>query len=273
MNFIEAVILGVVQGLTEFLPVSSSGHLVLGQHFLGITEPQVLFDVTVHGGTLMAVICVLYREILGAAAGFFRLVAAVFQGRGREVLGSDEGARMALMIIVGSFPTGVMGLFMHDAADRLFGSPSLAASMLMVTGVLLLATRRVSRPGAPILKMGPGQSFFIGVVQGFAILPGISRSGSTIAAGLFAGVERDTAAKFSFLLSIPAILGALVLEIHGAGGSGGSPMGVFLAGGIAAAVTGFAALKLLLWIVHKGRLWWFAPYCLALGAGSLIFLG
>jgi undecaprenyl-diphosphatase len=271
MEPFQAVVLGVVQGLTEFLPVSSSGHLVLGQQFFGLTEPELLFDISLHIGTLLAVVVVFFKEIVAILSSLLQLPALSTEAGGwRPVLQKNEKVRTAFLIVVGSVPTAIIGLGFHHVADRIFASVPLVGTMLMVTGALLWATRRHSGGGRGVGAMTVKDALFIGLMQGLAILPGISRSGATISAALYLGVERSVAGRFSFLLSLPAILGALLLEIRdGVASSASAP--VLLFGGAVAAATGWLALVALLRIVKSGHLHRFAPYCWALGAGVLLW--
>ncbi len=271
MQIYQGVILGALQGVTEFLPVSSSGHLVLGQYFFGITEPTLFFDVSLHVGTLAAVCLVFYRDILSILNALWRFVFKRTPDKNHSQNFNDETyVRFALMIIIGSVPTAVIGLVFKKYTDILFSSILLVGCMLMVTGTLLWFTRKsLNRQEAKGI-VSVKQALFIGVCQGLAILPGISRSGSTIAAGLFSGVERETAAKFSFLLSIPAIFGAELLSLKDLAGTTGivlEPATVY--GTLAAFVVGYAALMILMGIVRQGRLHLFSPYCWAVGVAAI----
>ena len=271
MEPFQAAILGVLQGLTEFLPVSSSGHLVLGQRFFGLTEPELLFDISLHIGTLLAVVLVFFKEIAAIFSALVRMPALLAESGGwRPMLQGSEQVRTAFLIVVGSVPTAVLGLGFHRAADRIFASVPIVGAMLLVTGALLWATRRRSGGGRTVSSMTVKDALIIGLLQGCAILPGISRSGATISAALFLGVERSTAGRFSFLLSLPAIVGALLLEIHGGLSSTASGPTVLL-GAVVAAATGCLALVALLRIVKSGHLHRFAPYCWLLGAAVLLW--
>jgi undecaprenyl-diphosphatase len=216
MNSTEAILLGIIQGLTEFLPVSSSGHLVLFQQIFGLKEAELFFDVCVHLGTLVAVIAVFHREIQNIITALLRLLSLA--GQKEKILQqveSDPDSKMALLIIIGSIPTAVLGFMFHSIADKLFSSSFLIGLMLTVTGLLLWITRR-AKPGVKgtgIEDFSRTKAFIIGIVQGLAIIPGISRSGSTISIGLLLGIDRETAARYSFLLSIPAIVGAGLLSL------------------------------------------------------------
>ena len=271
MEPFQAVVLGVLQGLTEFLPVSSSGHLVLGQQFFGLTEPELLFNISLHIGTLMAVLIVFSRQIAAILSALWRLPRLRADAGGWQALvEKNEPVRTVLLIVVGSVPTVFIGFGLHRAADRIFASVPLVGVMLLVTGGLLWSTRGRNAGSRPMAAMTVKDALLIGLMQGLAILPGVSRSGATISAALFLGVERTTAGRFSFLLSIPAIAGALLLEIRsGVTSSASAPL--LLAGGAAAAVTGWLALIALLRVVNSGHLHRFAPYCWTLGVVVLIW--
>ena len=274
MNTLEAVILGIIQGLTEFLPVSSSGHLVLFQQLFGLREAELFFDVCVHLGTLVAVIAVFHREIQNIIAALLRLVSSA--GEKENILRqieSDPELKMALLIIIGSIPTAVLGLIFHRIADQLFSSSFFTGLMLIVTGLLLWLTRQTKpdNRGAGIEGFSRTKAFIIGIVQGFAIIPGISRSGSTISIGLLLGIDRETAARYSFLLSIPAIIGAGLLSLKEGLSQTNLAIQISLLGAVIAALVGYVALKSLLHIVKKGHLHLFAPYCWLVGILTIVF--
>jgi undecaprenyl-diphosphatase len=264
----EATFLGVVQGLTEFLPVSSSGHLVAFQHLLGMRSPELLFDVIVHGGTLLAVLLVygkdlwqIIRESLVASAEIVRErnIRAVWQGR--------PHFRLAAYLVIGTMPAAAAGLLFQDGLERAFGSLTSVGYLLLVTGAILYGTRFRKGAGRDVEDFTFRDCLVIGVVQSFALLPGISRSGVTIATGLFMGLNRDLSARFSFLLSVPAILGANLLQAYKVRGNvQGINEWPLLLGGMAALITGYVALRLLLRVVHKGKLFHFSYYCWAVGA-------
>ena len=274
MNYTEAIILGIIQGLTEFLPVSSSGHLVLFQQLFGLKEAELFFDVCVHLGTLLAVIVVFHREIQNIIAALWRLVSITGKKeKFWQQVESDPDLKMALLIIIGSIPTAVLGLMFHGIADQLFSSSFFTGLMLMVTGLLLWLTRRV-KPGdrgTDIEGFSRTKAFKIGMVQGLAIIPGISRSGSTISIGLLLGIDRETAARYSFLLSIPAIVGAGALSFKDGLSQTDLAIWLSLLGATAAALVGYLALKVLLSVVKKGRLYMFAPYCWLVGILAILF--
>ena len=274
MDPIEAIILGIIQGLTEFLPVSSSGHLVLFQQLFGLKEAELFFDVCVHLGTLLAVMVVFRQEIKNIILALMRLISST--GSKKTILQkveSDPDLKMALLIVIGSIPTAVLGFLFRGIADRLFASAFIVGLMLMVTGLILWLTRwaatRVEQPGAD--RLAPKNAFIIGVVQGLAIIPGISRSGSTISIALLLGIRREMAARYSFLLSIPAIIGAGLLSFKEGLSQTDQAIQISLLGAVAAALVGYGALKSLLHVVKKGRLHLFAPYCWVAGILAIVF--
>ncbi len=258
ISSLQAAILGLVQGLTEFLPVSSSGHLVLLQKLMGFCEPELLFDVSVHVGTLFAVIVVFRADLYAMLRGLWATDQEARQGR-----------RLLLLVIAGSIPTGIIGLTFKDTFESLFCSSTTVGVALLITGLILMATRFAPLATRGLAKTGWGRAVLIGVAQGLAITPGISRSGATIAAGLLLGLERELAARFSFVLSIPAILGALALQIKDMEAPTQTTWAPLIVGAVVAAITGYIALKLLLKLVKGGRLHWFAYYCWALGIAAL----
>ena len=274
MTTLEAIILGIIQGLTEFLPISSSGHLVLFQQLFGLKEAELFFDVCVHLGTLVAVVVVFHREIRNIIAALLRLVSLAEQkGTILQQVESDSELKMALLIVIGSIPTAVLGLMFQSIADQLFSSSFLTGLMLMVTGLLLWLTRRAKSGNrvAGIESFSKTKAFIIGIVQGLAIIPGISRSGATISIGLLLGIDREMAARYSFLLSIPAIIGAGVLSLKDGLSQTDPVIRLSLLGAAAAALVGYAALKVLLRMVKKGRLYVFAPYCWLIGILAILF--
>ena len=262
--------LGVVQGLTEFLPVSSSGHLVLLQKLTGITEPALLFDICVHVGTLMSVMLIFYPDILAMITAIYQIPGKLRQEESWQSLKTDPQLRTAFYIIVGTVPTGLMGIFFRKQADLLFGSISLVGVMLILTGLFLLLSRIVKPGNRSIMDMSIWDAIFLGVIQGFAIIPGISRSGATITAALLIKMERPVAGRFSFLLSIPSILGALILELKEPVGTPVFSYPMILMASFIAFAVGYIALRILLRVVDKGRLYYFSPYCLGVGTLALI---
>jgi undecaprenyl-diphosphatase len=274
MTTLEAIILGIIQGLTEFLPVSSSGHLVLFQKLFGLKQAELFFDVGVHLGTLVAVIIVFRREVKKIITALVQLISSAgFKETILQRVESDSQLKMALLIVIGSIPTAILGFLFAGIADRLFASGLITGLMLIVTGLLLWFTRRTranfDQPRSD--RLTPKNAFIIGIVQGLAIIPGISRSGSTISVGMLLGIDREMAARYSFLLSIPAIIGAGLWSLKGSLSQSDLAIRATLLGAFTAALVGYAALNSLLQIVKKGRLHIFAPYCWAVGAAAIIF--
>lgn len=264
---LQAILLGFIQGLTEFLPISSSGHLVIGQRFLGLDQPELLFDVVVHLGTLAAVAVVFFRDLKALTLELptlFKALAA--PGRFGPLYRQRPYFRLGLLILLGTVPTALIGFVFKDPLTALFSSTLAVGLALLVTGALLFATRFIP---AGTRRTGPGSALAIGFIQGLAIIPGVSRSGSTISLGLFMGLDRQEAARFSFLLSLPAIVGALILESAEAGACGFSGLALGL-GFLAAFFSGWLALKVLLKVVKNGRLHNFSYYCWALGLAVII---
>lgn len=255
MNIFEALLLGIVQGLTEFLPVSSSGHLVLGKALLGIEEPGVTFEVVVHLATLCAVLWAYRRrvgELLVGMAG-----------------AKPEAWTYAGLILLASVPAGLAGVFARPLFEDAFGRPVLAAAMLLVTGAIVYTLRFTvaeARDGAVDARRG----LWVGIAQAVAILPGISRSGSTVALGVWMGVSPVHMAEFSFLLSVPAIAGAGLLQLGQAGEGAALPVAPLVAGFAAAAVSGVIAIRLFVRMLRAGIFHHFAWYCWAVGTAYLL---
>jgi undecaprenyl-diphosphatase len=270
MSVLQALCLGVLQGITEFLPVSSSGHLVLAQHLFGLQESQLFFDVAVHAGTLMAVFLVFRADLFQIIKDCFGFLNSPSQtSLHTPVTVKRDGVRMALMIAVGTIPAALVGLLLRDFIARLFTSPLVVGIGLWATG-LILAWSRWSQEQRPALTVPTVvDTILIGLAQAAAITPGVSRSGATISIGLLRGLDPELAFRFSFLLSIPAILGALVLEVIKLDAAH-PEWQVVLVGFVSAFLVGWAALRLLLVLVGRGKLFYFAPYCFVLGAVAFI---
>jgi undecaprenyl-diphosphatase len=271
MNITQAILLGILQGLTEFLPVSSSGHLVLLQNFFGLKEPELFFDISLHLGTLAATCIVFYKEIGSILGVLIRLPASLKSSGGFGVLfAEDEFFRLAVLIVVGSVPTAILGVLFNKIVNQIFGAVWIVGLMLLVTGTVLHLTRNIRLQGRSRDRMGIKDALLIGLVQGLAIIPGISRSGSTISAALYLKIDRELAGRYSFLLSIPAILGALVMGLNSDAIGGTASFAAIIFGAAAAGVVGYFALKTLLHVVKQGRLYLFAPYCWVAGAVALL---
>jgi len=277
MEIYQGIILGILQGLTEFLPVSSSGHLVLGQNFFGITEPALAFDISVHMGTFAATVVVFRKEILSILKSLRDFASNLFCGKTDSGTGSggrigknDPNIKTALLIITGSIPTACIGYFLKQYEHMIFASVPLAGTMLLVTGTFLWLTRSLDQGGTTVEGFRHKTAFLVGICQGLAVIPGISRSGATISMAVFAGIERKTAARFSFLLSLPAIFGAQLLSLKDSIGTNAGFSEAALYGTVVSFITGYFALVLLLKIVNQGKFYMFAPYCWALGVLALL---
>jgi len=274
MDTFSAVLLGAVQGLTEFLPVSSSGHLVLGGVLLGFEEPHFFFGILVHAATLIATVAYYRKSLLVMAEQCISALKGIASGRVSlgHALQEFPEARLTALIVVSMVPTGIIGVGFKDALQGLFAAPQLVAGMLLVTGTILLSTRFFAHTHNNHNALSFRGALLIGLVQGLAIIPGISRSGSTIACALFLGVERELAARFSFLMSLPVIFGALLLQILD-GGSGAADSVISLAAGfLAAAAVGTVALAVLVPVVKRGRLYLFSWYLFPAGLIGLYAL-
>ena len=274
MTLLEAIFLGILQGLTEFLPISSSGHLVLAQTFLGLKEPLVFFDVMLHVGTLAAVL-VVYREAIGTLVigGVSTLADTQFWRKPSAGFNASTELKFIWLILLGSIPTGVIAVLFKTELESFFHEVRLVSVMLILTGVILQLPR-LRRPGvgssdASTEKLKAWHAPLIGIAQGCAITPGISRSGTTISLALFLGIPAKTAAEYSFLLSIPAILGAVALKIRDVEDTT-IPLYIVGAGMLAAFIVGYIALRLLLVVLNRGKFSLFSYYCIALGLVSLL---
>jgi undecaprenyl-diphosphatase len=284
MTFFESILLGAVQGATEFLPISSSGHLVLGQELLGVEEPGLLFDIVLHVGTLLAVVVYYRQDVLSIIQGCLRLVRRLSQTGISGGFRGEEGARVALLVGVATVPTGLIGLGLKGVLEPDHGSPlitpEVVCGILLCNGCILMTNRWLQRRAA-VERLGtftawsvdPMRAFLIGIAQGVAVLPGISRSGTTITLSLALGIGRADAARFSFLLSIPAILGAVVLQFDASlfsGSTGGATFLVFAAGAAVAGLVGFFCIGWLVKILERARFHHFAWYCWVVGAAGLL---
>lgn len=284
MNWYEGFLLGLVQGLTEFLPVSSSGHLRIGRELLGIEAGgDVMFEVAVHAATVLSTIVVFRRQIWDILCSLFRKDGLFRNFRKTESY--NDGTDYVLKILLSMIPVFVVGMFFKDAVTALFDSVYVVAAALLVTAALLLLSdysdkifkRRLDALGdAPASGPRNGisywQAFVVGLGQAVAVIPGLSRSGTTIATGLLCGVRRDTVAQFSFLMVLVPILGEAFLDIVG-GGFSESSVGLvpILAGFCSAFLSGLVACRVMVALVKKTRLCWFALYCAAVSVLIFIF--
>lgn len=262
--WLEVTLLAIVQGLTEFLPVSSSGHLVLANALLGVREPGIALELVLHLGTLVAVVLYYRRDLARILTGSIRWLGG---RRGPEERHSGE---MFLLLVLGTIPAVLAAVLLGDWLEATFENPRETSVELMITGLILLATR-LPRRGER--RTTPADALLIGLAQAVSILPGISRSGTTIATGLFRGIRPEEAARFSFLLSIPAIFGAVLFKAKDiADRAEGGAAGLYLLGFLVSFALGYASIAWLLRIVRRGRFFAFGIYCLIVGAVGLLAL-
>lgn len=278
-QILSYILLGALQGATEFLPISSSGHLVAAQALLGVESEGMLLEVSLHFGTLIAILFVFRRDIVQLLRHFWRGTLICVRRGGIEALREDAPLFLtALAIVLGTVPAAAAGLLLHDQIEGFFsGDLRLTGVLLMLTGLVLTAGYFI--PQGDSENVGPLRGLCVGLAQALALLPGISRSGITIVMGYLVGLERRIAARFSFLLVIPALIGAMGLELVRTSGEGGKgnlqlPPDAFalLCGMVTSAAVGGICLVLLLKVVQKRKLHWFAVYCLPLGA-ALVAIG
>ena len=271
MDILQGIIIGIVQGLTEFLPVSSSAHLVFIQNILGV-ESSLAFDTFLHLGSLLAVLWFFRGDIIKMLRSWWLSIGDILQGRFRQGLIDDPYKRLAWYVILATIPVGIVGILFNDAVESLFaGALYVPAFFLFVTGTILYLSQRMASGEINLKNIGPKESLFMGLGQACAILPGLSRSGTTIAAGLVMGLDKDFAAKFSFILSIPAILGAFLLQIKDIGGALDVNFIPIILGFIAAFIAAYAAIKWMLELIQKRSLDIFAYYCWIVGI--IVFMG
>lgn len=269
MTIFQALILGIVQGATEFLPVSSSGHLVLVPWLFGWEFSDaygLAFNVMLHWGTLTAVIVYFWRDLLAIAQGMLRGVVA------RQPWGTAQ-ARLGWLLIAASLPAALLGLLLEDLIAGAFERPSTVSIFLLITAALLAISERLGKRERRVEQIGLLDALLIGSAQALALFPGLSRSGSTIAAGLLRGMERHAAARFSFLMAVPVMIGAGLLSFADFFQAGAGPrpdLLVMLSGFLSAAVIGFLAIRWLLRFLAERPVWVFAVYCAAAGSAGLM---
>lgn len=272
LTFWMAIVLGVVQGVAEFLPISSSGHLSLLQHFFGMEEPDALYNILLHFATLVAVCVVYRRDIADMIVEFFRMLASCFtKTGGREAGRPPEARRMILLLIVGTLPLFLVLPF-DDAVEGLGANPVFVSVMLLVTGCILFLSDRYGGGRKNGRTATVKDVLLVGAAQGLATIPGLSRSGTTISAGMALGFERGFAVRFSFLLSLPAVFGATLLKVIKVAGSGEIDTGLlpmYLAGMAVAGVVGYFSISLVKLLADKGKFGMFAYYCWLAGAAAL----
>ena len=265
MNLLEAIIIGIIQGTTEFLPISSDGHLVIVPAMFNISRPDLVLIGLVHAGTLVAILGYFRRDLWSIGRAF---VGGIVE---RDPMGTTE-SRIGWYMLLGSLPAAIVGLTLIDFFEHQFESPNVAAIGLLVTSAFLVAGELLRKGDKPIEKLSALDTILIGLFQVLALFPGISRSGTTISAGLWRGLDRSTAARFSFLVGLPAIAGAGLLSIIDIFTAQGTlPLTHYAAAFIAAAVTGYLCIAFLLSWLRSHSLWIFAVYCAAVGSLFLLF--
>ena len=271
LDLLSAIILGAVQGLAEFLPISSSGHLVIVPALLGV-ETTLAFDTVLHIGTLIAIFTFFWKDIIDLIKGFISSLIDLSEGVDKFIGGLKKSPqkRFSWLIIVGSIPTAFIGLFLKDAIESIFRGTLFVGIFLIITGLLLYYSERQRHGTIKEDRMSFVQAIIIGICQGLAVLPGISRSGATISSGLCLGLEREYAARYSFLLSIPAVLGAGVLQIKDITTIDVSFI-VLIAGFLSSVIFGYLAIKLLMKMIKGWSLNIFAFYCWIVGILTVIF--
>ena len=271
MDILQAIIIGIVQGLTEFLPVSSSAHLVFIQNLLGV-ESSLAFDTFLHLGTLIAVLWFFRYDIFKMIKSWLSSIQDILQGRFREGFYADPYKRLAWYVILATIPVGLVGVLFEDSIDALFsGALYVPAFFLFVTGTILYLSQRMASGEINFNTVTKKEALFMGLGQACAILPGLSRSGTTIAAGLTIGLDKEFAAKFSFILSIPAILGAFVLQVKDIGSAMDANFLPVILGFIASIIAGYLAIKWMLDLIQKRNLDIFSYYCWLMGI--IVFMG
>ena len=265
MDIRQTIFLGIIQGLTEVLPISSSGHLVIFQNLIGLKDPELLLDISLHVGTLLAVLIFFKPDIKIMVTESIDFTRKISRGNMPvSKIQQSPYAALTLWVLLGTIPTAILGLIIDSFSHVIFGSARFVGFMLMVTGTALGISRLTPDSIKNKKQVGLIAAIAVGLAQGVAVIPGISRSGMTIVCGLFFGLDREIAGKFSFLLSIPAIAGAYVLkfDIAEISNIGIIPL---LTGILFSFFVGLFALKIMMGMLKKGKLYYFAPYCFMAG--------
>ena len=273
MTYFMSILMGIIQGVAEFLPISSSGHLALFQTFFGMEnmeEKYMFFTVLLHFGTLISVCMVYWRDIVDMIREFFLGIAAL-AGRKDTGVAPPPARRMVMLIIIATVPLFVM-VFLQDAVNQLFSNSIMVSCALLATGFILFFTDRMDRGHKSAKNATVADALIVGCGQALAVIPGLSRSGTTISVGMMRGFDRAFAVRFSFLMSLPAVLGANVLEIKDALASNFpiEELPMYLVGVAVSAVVGYFAIRLVKSLSDKGKFGKFAYYCWAVGLGSLV---
>lgn len=276
MTYLSAVLMGILQGVAEFLPISSSGHLALFQRFFAVEnyeETQMFFTVLLHLGTLLSVCVYYWRDIWDMIREFFALLVSVFERKGRRERGTVPPARrMVLLVVVATLPLFAI-LPVKDVVEEIMGNAVFVSVALIATGFILFFSDRMARGRKDARNATVTDALLVGCAQALGTLPGISRSGTTISAGMLRGFDRGFAVRFSFLMSLPAVLGANILtlvDVVKEGAIDPSMLPVFLIGAVVAAVVGYFSIRLVNLLTNKGKFGAFAYYCWIMGAVSLV---
>ena len=269
MSSWQSLVLGVVQGLTEFLPVSSYGHLVLFQNLFGMKEPMLAYDVALHAGTLVAVLIYFRKEMGGILLGFWGFFKKCFFPCACTKEANPAGGRLGFVICLTLIPTGVVAVLFKSYFEGAFSDLASVGWQWIIMGFLLIASVKIPEGTRKIEKIGWWRALLIGFAQALALIPAISRSGTTILTGMALGIKREDAAKFSFLISVPAIAAAVVLEFRHGALYFSSHENEVLIGFFASAVSGYMVIKWLMGIIQRGRFSMFGYYCLLAGIVSL----
>lgn len=276
MNTLQALIMGLLQGLTEYLPVSSSGHLTIASELFGIDgESNMTFTIAVHVATVLSTLVILGSEIGKILKGMCNpLSPRSLKGNGTFLNRLNPDQRYVLNILVSMIPIGIVGVFFKDKVEEIFGSGLLVVGICLLLTAALLTFSYLARPRQRE-NISLGHAFIIGLAQAVAVLPGLSRSGSTIATGLLLGDKKEKLAQFSFLMVIPPILGEALLDmlkmVKGEEATGGIDTLPLIVGFVAAFISGCAACKWMIGIVKKGKLIYFAYYCAIVGVASIVY--
>jgi undecaprenyl-diphosphatase len=267
LNLLAIVILALIQGFTEFLPVSSSGHLVLGQYFLGVQSPGIVLEIVLHLGTLVSVVVVFFRDIVKLVRAGLDIMVNPFLRRPSE---HRAYRKLVLLLIVGTIPAGLAGFFLDDLFEALFSAPRAVGITLLLTGAVLFLSSRL-RGRRTLHELTITDAIVVGAAQGLAITPGLSRSGFTVAAALFRDLDRDTAVRFSFLLSLPAISGAAIVKVPAiTSATIDYPVSWLWIGSLISAASGVLAILWLVKLLKGGKLKYFSYYVWAIGVLTLI---
>ena len=280
-----AIILGIIQGLTEWLPISSSGHLVMAQTYLGLEDLPIIFDILLHVGTLIVILIFFRMDILKMIKALYRTLRDIKAGQSvKQLIYDDPDRKLIWLIIIGSIPTAIIGFVFSDLFESFFSSLKAVSIALIITGIILWCTRYI-KPRTKSLGDQPDKNkninsmtektaLLIGISQGFAIIPGISRSGSTISTGLYLDLNKTLAMKYSFLLAVPAIVGATIFkcrDLFNTDLTTQIPLYLIAIGMLVAMIVGYITLKILYMILDVGKFHYFAVYCWALGITLLLF--